>query len=106
MLSTIAILLGINLFLAIGDVVAKIAAESNYEIRPTAIALGLWVTACVLWLPAMRLPGFTRLIALADAIGLVLIAIGGYFFLGERLSSREIAGVASALVAMALLAGK
>lgn len=103
MLVTILSLVGISLLLAVGDVQAKIADASGYQLKPTCTALTLWVLACVLWLPAMKLPGFTRLIAMADSIGLVMVAVAGYLFLGERLAVREIAGVALALIAIILL---
>jgi drug/metabolite transporter (DMT)-like permease len=94
----------INALLAAGDLLAKRAVVgAERDAVATAAALALWLVACCMWLPVMRARGFTRLVALADAIGLVLVASTGYLFLGERLSPREGVGVALALGAVVLL---
>jgi|SRR5579872_2025835 len=104
-------LLAINAALAAGDFFAKTAATpdandlSNASV-PVAWALVLWFLGCVAWLPVMRAPGFTRLVALSDAMGLVMVATVGRFFLGERLTAREGVGVAFAITAIFFLGGE
>lgn len=102
--SILAWLFAINVLLVVGDVMAKKAVATPVRDWPsTWIAVGIWIVACLMWIPAIRAPGFTRLIALADAMGLVIVAIGGFLFLGERLTAREGSGVACALCAIWLL---
>jgi len=100
-------LVAINVLLAIGDLFSKRAvATPQRNVAMTTAALGLWITACCMWLPVMRARGFTRLVALADVIGLVMLAIGGYLFLGERLNAKEGIGLGCAIAAVLLLSGE
>jgi hypothetical protein len=104
-------LLAINAALAAGDFFAKTAATPDPgdpagSSVPVAWALCLWLLGCVAWLPVMRAPGFTRLVALSDAMGLVMVALVGRVFLGERLTTREGVGVALAMTAVLFLGGE
>lgn len=89
------LVIGIQLLLSAGDVLAK-------QGRPIA-AVGLWWFACLLCVPALKPVGFTRLIALSDAIGLITVAAFGWLFLHERLSARELLGCALALAAIVVM---
>lgn len=101
---TIIWLLLLNGLLAVGDLLAKKAVdEPARNLSLTFGALIIWIAACCMWLPLMRAKGFTRLIALADVIGLLMLAVVGYFFLGERLTTKEIVGVAFAVVSVLVL---
>lgn len=101
-------LIAINAALAAGDFFAKTATMPDLDDVagqnvPVAWALCLWFLGCVAWLPVMRAPGFTRLVALSDAMGLVMVALVGRFFLGERLTTREGVGVSLAITAIFFL---
>ncbi len=96
----------IHACLTTGDVLAKRAVVGpDRDLRLSAAALLVWIAGCFACLPLMRARGFTRLIALADATGLVIIAAAGFLFLGERLTARELAGIGAALTAIVLLMG-
>jgi multidrug transporter EmrE-like cation transporter len=100
--TAILCLLGINAVLALGDALAKIASPGGRTLVTTT-AIILWICACLAWIPVMRAPGFTRLIAFSDAIGLLMVAAVGKIFLGEHLSNRELIGLALALSAIGFL---
>lgn len=99
-------LLLVESLLGVGDYFAKRAvATADRHTLFTGAALLCWIAACFMWLPIMRARGFTRLVAMADVIGLIVLAIVGYCFLGERLTLRESAGVGLAVAALFLLGG-
>jgi uncharacterized membrane protein len=91
----IILIIGIQLLLSSGDILAK----QGHAIP----AVGLWWIACILCLPALKPTGFTKLIAVSDAIGLITVAIFGWIFLHERLSPREFIGCALALAAILVM---
>jgi drug/metabolite transporter (DMT)-like permease len=95
-------LLAINASLAAGDYLAKAAAipDEQGPAVPVTWAVVLWLLGCVVWIPVMRAPGFTRLVALSDAMGLVMVALVGRFFLDEHLTARQGVGVALAMSAI------
>lgn len=98
-------LLCINALLVVGDLLAKRAvADPTRSVPLTTGALLIWITACCMWLPVMRARGFTRLVALSDVIGLLMLSVVGYFFLNERLNSREVVGVVLAVASVICLA--
>jgi len=106
--TAIFFLLAINAALAAGDFFAKTAATPDMDDPmgnkvPVAWAVVLWFLACLAWLPVMRARGFTRLVAMSDAMGLLMVAVVGRFFLGERLTTREGIGVLLALAAIFFL---
>lgn len=106
--TAVLFLLCINAALAAGDFFAKTAAtpdpgDATSNNVPVAWAVVLWFLACLAWLPVMRARGFTRLVAMSDAMGLVMVAAVGRFFLGERLTAREGVGVALAMTAIFFL---
>jgi uncharacterized membrane protein len=94
-LLTVAEILLVQVLLAAGDVWAK---QGRW-----AVALGTWCVACAICLHIMKAPGFTRLIAFSDAVGLLVVAAFGWIFLRERLTAREIVGVLLALSAMIVM---
>jgi uncharacterized membrane protein len=91
----VLLVVGIQLLLSTGDVLAK-------QGRSVA-AVAVWWSACVLCLPALKPAGFTRLIAMSDAIGLIVVAAFGWAFLHERLTGRELLGCALALAAILVM---
>ena len=106
--TAIVFLLAINAALAAGDFFAKTAATPDLNDAtnanvPVAWAIVLWFLACLAWVPVMRAPGFTRLVALSDAMGLIMVALVGRVFLGERLTTREGVGVLFALAGIFFL---
>lgn len=106
--TAVLFLLVINAALAAGDFFAKTAATPDQNDPtgnnvPVAWAVALWFLACLAWLPVMRARGFTRLVAMSDAMGLIMVAVVGRFFLGERLTAREGFGVVLALTAIFFL---
>lgn len=108
--TALVFILAINAALAAGDFFAKTAAtpdlsDLSSSSVPVAWAVVLWFLACLAWLPLMRAPGFTRLVALSDAVGLVMVALVGRVFLGERLTTREGVGVVFALTGIFFLGG-
>jgi hypothetical protein len=109
--TAIVFLVAINAALAAGDFLAKVAATPTVDDAvgrnaPVAWALVLWFLACAAWIPVMRAPGFTRLVALSDAVGLIMVAGVGRLFLHERLTARQGTGVALALTAIFFLGGE
>ncbi len=99
------LLLTINVALAVGDACVKHASESGgWGYR--AAGLSLWICACLLWFPLMHARGFTRLIALSDVVGVVMLVAIGRVFLGERLNAKESVGVVLALASAVLLGGR
>jgi len=109
--TAIIFLLAINAALAAGDFFAKTAAKPDpgdvsAPNELIAWAVVLWFLACLAWLPVMRAPGFTRLVALSDAMGLLMVALVGRVFLHERLTMREGVGVSLALTAIFFLGGE
>lgn len=90
-----ALVVVIQLLLSAGDVMAKRGHG--------AAAVGIWWAACLLCVPALKPPGFTRLIAMSDAIGLLTVAAFGWIFLHERLTGRELLGCGLALAAILVM---
>ena len=89
------LIVGIQLLLSAGDVLTK---------RGHSIAgVGLWWVACLLCVQALQPAGFTRLIAMSDAIGLITVAAFGWAFLHERLTVRELLGCGLALAAILVM---
>lgn len=102
--TTFLCLVIVNVLIAAGDYYAKRAvAQSERDLRLTIAAMVLWFVACCGWLPVMRSRGFTKLVALADVLGLVMLAVVGRLFLDERLGAREWTGIGFAVAAIALL---
>lgn len=101
----LGLLFAIDVLITVGDTLAKRASVHDDPFLQCG-AFVVWSVACLLWFPLMKARGFTRLIALADVMGLVMLAVSGYFFLGERLTLRDGAGVSLACVSLFLLGGK
>lgn len=103
-MKTAALLFLINFLIVAGDVFAKQAATSNKKSHLAIGAVIVWMIACLLWIPLMKVRGFTRLIALADVVGLLMAMMAGFVFLNETLSIKEYIGIGFAIFSIALLA--
>ena len=91
----VVLIIGIQILLSAGDVLTK---RGHF-----VVGVGLWWVACLLCVPALKPAGFTRLIAMSDAIGLITVAAFGWVFLHERLTGRELLGCGLALAAILVM---
>lgn len=91
----------------LGDTFIKFAADAGrFQSWAMAAGLALYLCSAVCWYAAMRHVTLSQGAVAYSMLTLVALCLIGATVFGEPLGGREIAGVSSALLAMALLAGE
>jgi len=85
-----------------GDLLLKYWAETN-DFRLMAGGLATYIVSLVFFAFALKRGQLAVIVAFWVAIALVLMAVLGWLLFGEKLSSRNAAGIALVLIALFLL---
>lgn len=89
-------------FVAANSVLRSYAASG--VMIALAGALGLFLVGNLIMVRVMREGGLALAVAISSVVQLVLLALIGVLWFGERLSPVQVAGVALGIVAVALIA--
>lgn len=93
------------LIVILGDTVLKAAAEKGETLLSQPMLLGclLYAVSAVAWFLSMRHISLTQGAIAYTMFSLIALAVIGALVFGERLQTRELAGIACALAAVVLM---